>query len=63
MAALASFIFSFYDTLSAEDLMKDAVIMAVFAYEAALSPERIPRKTIVVEEASPEKKAAPAKER
>ena len=50
----------FYDTLSAEDLMKNAVIMAVFAYEAAMSKERIPRKTIVVEEAAVEKKAAPA---
>jgi Zn-dependent M28 family amino/carboxypeptidase len=48
----------FYDTLSAEDLMKNAVIMAVFAYEAAMSQERIPRKTLVVEPAAPEKKAA-----
>ncbi|HCS48820.1 MAG TPA: peptidase M28, partial [Candidatus Aminicenantes bacterium] len=50
----------FYDTLSAEDLMKNAVIMAVFAYEAAMSKERIPRKTLVVEEVAPAKKAAPA---
>jgi carboxypeptidase Q len=50
----------FYDTLSPEDLMKNAVIMAAFAYEAAMSRERIPRKTIVVEPAAPEKKAAPA---
>ncbi|MDH4270885.1 MAG: M20/M25/M40 family metallo-hydrolase [Candidatus Aminicenantes bacterium] len=44
----------FYDTLSAEDLMKNAVIMAVFAYEAATARERIPRKTIVAE-AAPQK--------
>jgi len=53
----------FYDTLSAEDLMKNAVIMAVFAYEAATSQERMPRKTIVVGPAAPEKKAAPVKGR
>lgn len=35
----------FCDTLSAPDLMKNAVIMAVFAYEAATARERIPRKT------------------
>ncbi len=54
----------FYDTLSAEDLMKNAVIMAVFAYDAAMAKERIPRKTMPVEAAPevkpkpPEKKAA-----
>ena len=36
----------FYDTLIAEDLMKNAVIMAVFAYNAAMTDERIPRKTM-----------------
>jgi len=36
----------FLETLQAEDLMKNAVIMAVFAYNAAMSDERIPRKTI-----------------
>ncbi len=36
----------FLDTLQADDLMKNAVIMAVFAYHAAMSDERIPRKTI-----------------
>jgi carboxypeptidase Q len=52
----------FYDTLSAEDLMKNAVIMAVFAYEAAMSKELIPRKTMVVEgPAAPAKKVAPEK--
>ena len=52
----------FYDTLSAEDLMKNAVIMAVFAYEAAMSKELIPRKTVAVEgPAAPEKKVAPEK--
>jgi carboxypeptidase Q len=43
----------FYDTLSAEDLMKNAVIMAVYAYEAATIDERIPRKTLVTEKTSP----------
>ena len=46
-------------TLSAEDLMKNAVIMAVFAYEAAMAEERIPRKTVVVEAEAPEKKDVP----
>jgi len=36
----------FLDTLQADDLMKNAVIMAVFAYHAAMSDERIPRETI-----------------
>jgi carboxypeptidase Q len=45
----------FYDTLSAEDLMKNAVIMAVFAYEAAMAEVRIPRKTPVAEGETPEK--------
>jgi Zn-dependent M28 family amino/carboxypeptidase len=36
----------FYDTLVAEDLMKNAVIMASFAYHAAMTDERIPRKTM-----------------
>jgi hypothetical protein len=36
----------FYDTLVPEDLMKNAVIMASFAYHAAMSDARIPRKTI-----------------
>jgi carboxypeptidase Q len=35
----------FYDTLVPEDLMKNAVIMAAFAYQAAMSDARIPRKT------------------
>jgi len=34
----------FFDTLPAEDLMKNATIMAAFAYHAAMSDERIPRK-------------------
>jgi len=37
----------FYDTLVPEDLMKNAVIMASFAYHAAMSDARIPRKTLV----------------
>jgi len=36
----------FLDTLQADDLMKNAVIMAVFAYHAAMSDERMPRETI-----------------
>jgi hypothetical protein len=36
----------FFDTLQAEDLMKNAVIMAVFAYQTAMRDERIPRKTL-----------------
>jgi hypothetical protein len=35
----------FFDTLQAEDLMKNAVIMASYAYHAAMSDERVPRKT------------------
>jgi len=36
----------FLETLQADDLMKNAVIMAVLAYDAATSAERMPRKTI-----------------
>ena len=36
----------FLDTLSAEDLMKNAVAMAAFAYQAAMSDARIPRKPL-----------------
>jgi carboxypeptidase Q len=36
----------FYDTLRAEDLMKNAVIEAFFAYQAAMADERIPRKLL-----------------
>jgi Zn-dependent M28 family amino/carboxypeptidase len=34
----------FFDTIQAEDLMKNAVVMASFAYHAAMSDERMPRK-------------------
>ncbi len=34
----------FYDTIQAEDLMKNAVIIASFAYHAAIAPQRMPRK-------------------
>jgi hypothetical protein len=34
----------FFDTLQAEDLMKNAVVMATFAYQAAMCDERVPRK-------------------
>ncbi len=36
----------FYDTLRAEDLMKNAVIEAFFAYQAAMADARIPRKPL-----------------
>ncbi len=35
----------FFDTLPLDDLMKNAVIMASFVYHAAMSDERMPRKT------------------
>ena len=34
----------FFDTIQADDLMKNAVIMASYAWHAANSAERIPRK-------------------
>jgi hypothetical protein len=34
----------FFDTLPLEDLKKNAVIMAVFVYQAAMADERLPRK-------------------
>lgn len=36
----------FYDTLRAEDLMKNAVIEAFFAYQAAMADELVPRKPL-----------------
>jgi hypothetical protein len=36
----------FLDTLQVDDLKKNAVILAVFAYHAAVCDERIPRKTV-----------------
>ena len=36
----------FLDTLSPGDLMKNAVVMAAFAYEAAMTDIKLPRKTI-----------------
>ncbi len=35
----------FLDTIQAEDLMKNAVIMASYAYHAAMTDELMPRKT------------------
>ena len=35
----------FFDTLQADDLMKNAVVMASYAYHAAMSETRVPRKT------------------
>jgi len=35
----------FYDTIQAEDLMKNAVIMAAYAWHAATADVRMPRKT------------------
>ncbi len=36
----------FLDTLAPEDLMKNAVVMAAFAYDAAMSDSRVPRKLL-----------------
>jgi len=36
----------FLDTLSAEDLMKNAVVEAAFAHQAAMADERVPRKLL-----------------
>jgi hypothetical protein len=36
----------FFDTLQAVDLKKNAVIMAIFAYRAAMRDELLPRKTV-----------------
>jgi len=36
----------FLDTIQAEDLMKNAVIMAAFAWQAAMADELVPRKTM-----------------
>jgi hypothetical protein len=36
----------FYDTIQAEDLMKNATIVASFVYHAAMADERVPRKTL-----------------
>ncbi len=35
----------FFDTIQAEDLMKNAVVMASYAYHAAMNETRVPRKT------------------
>jgi Zn-dependent M28 family amino/carboxypeptidase len=35
----------FFDTIQAEDLMKNAVVMASYAYHAAMHDTRVPRKT------------------
>lgn len=36
----------FFDTIPVEDLMKNAVIMAAYAYHAAMSDVRMPRKAV-----------------
>ena len=36
----------FYDTIQAEDLMKNATIIASFVYHAAMADERVPRKAM-----------------
>jgi Zn-dependent M28 family amino/carboxypeptidase len=36
----------FYDTIQATDLMKNAVVMAAYAYHAAMADTRMPRKTV-----------------
>jgi hypothetical protein len=35
----------FFDTIQADDLMKNAVVMASYAYHAAVNETRVPRKT------------------
>ena len=37
----------FYDTIQAEDLMKNAVVMASYAWHAAMSDAKMPRKAAV----------------
>lgn len=39
----------FLDTLQVKDLMKNAVIQAVFAYHAAMADDLIPRKRLIIE--------------
>jgi len=34
----------FYDTIQAQDLMKNATVMAAYAYNAAMAPTKVPRK-------------------
>lgn len=36
----------FFDTLAAEDLMRNAVVEAAFAYQAAVADQRVPRKSL-----------------
>lgn len=36
----------FYDAIQAEDLMKNAIVMASYVYHAAMAPTMVPRKTI-----------------
>jgi hypothetical protein len=36
----------FFDTLRAEDLMKNAVVEAAFVYHAAMADERMPRNPL-----------------
>jgi hypothetical protein len=36
----------FFDTIIADDMMKNAVIMASYAWHAANTAERIPRKAM-----------------
>jgi hypothetical protein len=36
----------FYDTIQGQDLMKNAVVMASYAYSAAMADTRVPRKTL-----------------
>jgi len=36
----------FYDTIQGQDLMKNAVVMASYAYSAAMADTRVPRKTV-----------------
>jgi hypothetical protein len=36
----------FYDTIQRDDMMKNAVVMASYAYHAAMADTRVPRKTV-----------------
>jgi len=36
----------FYDAIQADDLMKNAVVMAAYVYHAAMAPTMVPRKTV-----------------
>ncbi len=49
-----------YDRLQADDLKQASVIMAAFVYHAAMADEKVPRKPLESQAASPEPPAQPA---